>query len=100
MSPNPWLECPNPEPEPCTHCGGAEDHDPRCPAVATTPEPVAVLHFPKRCPHCREPMSFIPKLSCSWLQCSNATCPFWLDQDPFTLDGPDPAPYRCAFTYR
>jgi hypothetical protein len=40
---NPYLTQPNAEEEPCTLCGGTEDHDPRCPEMHRCRECFALI---------------------------------------------------------
>lgn len=71
----------------------------------TTPK-VEVIYFQKPCPHCKEGLFRIEKMSASWLECRNEACPYIVNQVPEvkTIRGvdftSDPYPFTCGHMRR
>jgi NAD-dependent DNA ligase len=41
-----------------------------------------VIYFPKPCPHCKDMLFRVEKMSAAWSECRNAKCPFIVNQAP------------------
>lgn len=68
---------------------------------------VEVIYFPKPCPHCKEMLFRVEKMSVAWSECRNEKCPFIVNQ-PRTQPLPnrfpdlynDPEPYTECYNRR
>lgn len=68
---------------------------------------IEITYFPKPCPHCKEPLFRVEKMSMAWSECRNKTCPFIVNQPvvrPLPNRFPDlindPEPYVECFNRR
>lgn len=44
-------------------------------------QPVEVVYFPKKCPHCRTVLATHKKFSGFWMECENDRCPVFVRED-------------------
>ncbi len=41
---------------------------------------VEIIHFPKLCPHCKQMLFRVEKMSMAWSECRNVNCSFFTSQ--------------------